>query len=80
MGILDKFTKEGTQLDNDKIVSYDKKTKLNPKSLQYSKLDLDGINPNKYNGLTKLNPQSLIGSKFDLDGKTPKKYLDSKPK
>lgn len=80
MGLLEKFNTDGTRLDNDKIIKYDKQTKLNPKSLQFSKLDLDGISPLKYNGKTILNPKSLMGSKLDLDGKTPRKYLDFPPK
>lgn len=48
MSILNKFLKDGTRLDNDKIIRYDKQTKLNPKSFTGSELDLDGKSPKKY--------------------------------
>ena len=48
MGILEKFIKQGSRLDNDKIIKYDGVTKLNPNSLKISKLDLDGKTPKKY--------------------------------
>lgn len=83
MGLLDKLLTQGsiyTSLDGKTPTPSSLTTPLNPKSLQYSKLDLDGKTPPKYNGVGKLNPLSFIGSKLDLDGKTPPKYLDNKPK
>ena len=80
MGLLEKFTKDGTQLDKDIITPYNKKTQLDPKSFQYSKLDLDNISPAKYNQITKMDPILPNSSKYDLDGKVGKKYLDNPPK
>lgn len=48
MGLLDIFNKKGSVLVNQNPTKYDGKTKLDPKSLEQSKLDLDGQTPSKY--------------------------------